>query len=254
MQERYGVHTFNLDLTDQGQMSAAQASRRAALALQLLKDFRPFTRRATRARSPSIRLVLFPYWATLALQEIQMRWRKAKALETIVSDVLTSSGNQFIPTTDLSGLGTTGVSIKFNTKATHATPQDIIQSVIKYGDSASRRILFQVLDERRVTMSSVPTTLGAHSDALSARIYGANYSDVPAHRVRAGDYVASDVLGGLVTSSSADTESDATALLIESTNYDLLADTLEIETSDRDVESLLSGRFAKRAGKRKVFA
>lgn len=246
-QQRFGLRTLRIDLTDDGFMSPAQATARASV---LLNKYKNFTSRARVAlpRRPRVRLALWSRWMTTNWNDVTLRFAKAKKISAITQSALASC--QFV-TADYADVNDVGTSVRYNSKAMTRVPQEIIMDVLPYGDSATRRLCLQIWDDGIPHLKSAPTTIGLYANTDDARVWGDAHSPLPNWAVRAGDYMMledwDDALDVLI-----DATADERAVLIEKTDYNALTDDVEAEAADMEGVASVMGKA--RRGRRVVVA
>jgi hypothetical protein len=198
----------------------------------------------------TIQLTLWGYYTTLGWRENTLKWTGATDIKTIVSGVLTGSGKaQFIATSDLTHLATTGTTIVNNTNGDSKPLQDYIEDVCQYGDSNNRRVLFQILEGRVPWLFARSVSPIVYARSNTDRLWSQAHAALPSYKVRAGGYAVAEDFGGSLDS-YADVLSDPRSTFIESTSYDAIKDKLSINPPDDTAIELLLGRMIK--GKRRI--
>lgn len=185
-------------------------------------------------------------------------WRKTTAKATSATEIATllatdlTSGTyaQYLTTSDLTQLATTGRSVTYNTHSSPIRLQDWIHGLLTGGDNAGRRLFFQVGAGRIPVLYSRRTAPVYFSQGKDWRILNSDRGVIPTYMVAAGGYVQADDLTDNLDEPS-DVIGRVRASLIEQTQYDALTDSLDIDPpADLTDTRRLLARYARQSRKR----
>lgn len=252
-QAAYGIKEAYEDISDQGVMTVAQATNWGTTYLNThaIPHDNTFDLGADPAQH-SLRLTLWGYYTTLGWRENIIRWKAPTEIKSMVSTILTNrSKAQFIVTTDLTKLATTGTTLAYNSGGSSKPLQDYIADVVQYGDSNNRRLLFQIWEGRVPWLLARSTSPLVYARSRDPRLWSQNHAALPGYKVRAGGYAVAEDYGGSLDS-YADILSDPRSTFMETTRYDALEDSLSFNQPDDTQVEILLGRQIK--GRRRVKA
>lgn len=210
-----------------------------------------------RGASPAgnaLTLTLYSAWATLGWRKTTAKAQVATAIHTLLGTGLTSgTPAQYIVTSDLTRLDSTGQSITYNVDSTPLWLQDWILGALTGGDSAGRRLFFQIAAGRIPVLYSRKTAPAYFSRHGEWRVLNADRGVIPPYLVQAGGYIQADDLTANLDEPT-DVIGRTRVSLIEETNYDAINDVLDIPppSSLLDTRRLAARQY--RRGRQKQYS
>ena len=215
--------------------TAAQANLRGKR--ELADVLKPLLTRVTlgsgaQPQANSLQLTLWSAWSTLMWRKVNLRNATPGEIRSLIINALTTGNKaQYIDTSDLTQMETTGRLIPYNTSASPMWIQDYIMGAIEQGNSVGKRLFFQIAAGRIPVLYTRKTAPSYFSKAGEWRILNGDKGAIPPYAVQAGGYLqADDLTVGL--DEPTDVLARARVSLISETNYDALNDVLEIPEAD----------------------
>lgn len=252
-QTTIGIKEERLDITSSGILNATIASKVGDrfLAERMRQRTFQYTLGAGAEPQPnSISIGMLGYYSTLAWRQQSIKFTANTAIETIVQTALTTGSKAPFLDTSNGIFNSVGSSIQYNTNAAPKWLQDYILDVIEGGNSAGKRIFFQVIENRvpyLFVRGTAPKYFAASGDW---RVFNLDRGSVPAYMVRAGGYIVAEDNRAELDEQS-DVVNRRRASLVEETRYDCLSDILTIPPPSQEItiERLLTQARKRRRGK-----
>lgn len=227
-QAKYCIKEEDMDLTVSGGGSYGVIDRTQALQAaqtylaELINPIAPHYQYKPETSPPerTIEFTLWGYASTLNFQQDNTAIKpQRKDIGAVVKTLLQTSHNQFIATSDLTGIATVGTQVLYNTTGNWKRLQDMISELTQVGAPSFNRILFQVWEQRKPYIFVAPSSAGYFTRSDSAQVWSGQHAALYPWRVRAGQYMVAEDFPAPVLK-YATVASDPRAYLIESTNYD----------------------------------
>lgn len=244
-QAQLGIKEEWFDIGAISLISPTTARAEGAIKLKDLLRARTADWQGGEAQPSQIMLTLWGYYATLQWRKQSRKYKTATEIATIVSAALTGKA-QYL-SSDYTNIAATGNTIKFNGSGDPIWLQDYINQAIGFGDSAGRRLFFQIWQDRvpYLFARNAAPRYYVRADDLHTR--NGQHEIIPPYLVRAGGIVIDESVEHTM-----DRKADAMdyyyRTAIEQTDYDDVTEQLTVPPPT-DVE-MSAERLLARARRR----